>query len=54
MSDKWTDFEERLCCAICSGIAAAVSAEYRHMLKDVLASGTKNETFKKCVNEVLV
>lgn len=52
MSDKWTNFEERLYRAICTGIRAAVSTEYRYALKTVLAAGSKSEVFTKCANEI--
>lgn len=54
VSDKWADFEERLCRAICSGLKNALSPEYCAALHEGLVESSKSELFTKCAAELLL
>lgn len=52
ISDKWTDFEEKLANIICAGIKSSVSKEYWHELLEIFDKAKSSDNFKRAIKEL--
>lgn len=52
ISDKWTDFEEKLASIICIGIKSSVSKEYWQELLEIFDNAKSSHNFKRAVKEL--
>jgi len=52
ISDKWTDFEEKLANIICVGIKSSVSKEYWHELLEIFGTAKSSDNFKRAIKEL--
>ena len=52
ISDKWTDFEEKLATIICIGIKSSVSKEYWNELLEIFDTAKSSDNFKRAIKEL--
>lgn len=52
ISDKWTDFEEKLAYIICFGIKSSVSKEYWQELLEIFDTAKSSDNFKRAIKEL--
>tara|TARA_R100000935_G_scaffold10424_2_gene20825 strand:+ start:4470 stop:6887 length:2418 start_codon:yes stop_codon:yes gene_type:complete len=52
ISDKWTNFEEKLANIICVGIKSSVSKEYWHELLEIFDTAKSSDNFKRAIKDL--
>jgi molecular chaperone HtpG len=52
ISDKWTDFEEKLAQIICEGIKNSVSKDYWTELLKIFESSVSSDNFKRAIKNL--
>lgn len=52
ISDKWTDFEEKLASIVCNGIKESVSKEYWNELIKIFNNSKSSDNFKRAIKKL--